>query len=230
MAEHVLQGDPDIAVTLRRNARARRMTLRISQLDGRVTLTAPPSVSTREAFGFAREKEPWIRSHLDARPDVVEIGMGSVIPIEAQPHVIALGTGRAIRATGTALEVPGRPETAPRRVLGYLKARSRDRLVAACDHYAGRLGLAYSGISIRDTRSRWGSCSSAGRLMFSWRLILAPPEVLRYVAAHEVAHLAQMNHSPAFWAEVTRIHGPYDDMRRWLRTEGNALHRYRFGD
>ena len=64
--------------------------------------------------------------------------------------------------------------------------------------------------------------------MYSWRLILAPPAVLQYVAAHEVAHLAEMNHSQAFWDQVTRIYGPYEDARRWLRTEGNALHRYRF--
>ncbi|MEO0633594.1 MAG: M48 family metallopeptidase, partial [Pseudomonadota bacterium] len=78
------------------------------------------------------------------------------------------------------------------------------------------------------TRSRWGSCSSAGRLMFSWRLILAPPEVLNYVAAHEVAHLAQMNHSAAFWSEVTGLYGPYHTPRQWLRTEGATLHRIRF--
>ena len=116
-------------------------------------------------------------------------------------------------------------------VVNYSARRfARDVLATACDAYAARLGRPYAGLTLRDTRSRWGSCSSAGRLMFSWRLILAPPEVLRYVAAHEVAHLAQMNHSPAFWAEVTRIHGPYAAERKWLRTEGNALHRFRFGD
>ena len=108
-------------------------------------------------------------------------------------------------------------------------SRLRARLAEASDHFAQRLGKDYAAITLRDTRSRWGSCTAQGRLMYSWRLILAPPEVLDYVAAHEVAHLAQMNHSPAFWAEVERIYGDYSQPRAWLRREGSSLHRYRFG-
>ena len=230
MADRVLQGQPDIALTLRRSARARRITLRISSLDGRVTLTLPNHVPEREALAFARQKEPWIRKHLAARVEDVAVGPGVMLPVEGQPREIVPGSGRGVRLCEHVLEVPGATEAAPRRIQGFLKARARDVLAVACDDFATRLGRPYSGIALRDTRSRWGSCSSAGRLMFSWRLILAPPEVLQYVAAHEVAHLAQMNHSPAFWAEVTRIHGPYEAERRWLRTEGNALHRFRFGD
>jgi predicted metal-dependent hydrolase len=92
------------------------------------------------------------------------------------------------------------------------------------------LGRRYTRLTLRDTRSRWGSCSATGALSYSWRLILAPPRVLDYVAAHEVAHLAQMNHSPAFWAEVARLMPDYESPRAWLRREGSALHRYRFGD
>ena len=110
------------------------------------------------------------------------------------------------------------------------EGRARDALAAAADGYAARLGRTYTGLSLRDPRSRWGSCSSAGRLMFSWRLILAPVDVLEYVAAHEVAHLAHMNHGPGFWAEVDRIHGPHGPPRQWLRTYGASLHRFRFGD
>ncbi|WP_299138803.1 M48 family metallopeptidase [uncultured Tateyamaria sp.] len=230
MAEHVLQGDPDIPLTLRRSARARRITLRISQLDGRVTLTAPNAVPTNEALAFAHQKEQWIRKHLEARPGEVRVTVGAVLPVEGVPRRIDPGRGHTVKMTDDALLVPGRADAVPRRLLGYLKTHARDRLAAACDVYAARLGQSYTGLSIRDTRSRWGSCSSTGRLMFSWRLILAPVPVLNYVAAHEVAHLAQMNHSPAFWAEVERIHGPYAEMRRWLRTDGNDLHRYRFGD
>lgn len=230
MAERVLQGQPDIVLTLRRSARARRITLRISSLDGRVTLTLPNHVHEREAMDFARQKEPWIRKHLSARMEDIPVAFGVALPVDGNMREIVPGRGRAVRLADDVLEVPGRPDAVSRRVQGFLKARARDVLATACDDYADRLGCSYAGLSLRDTRSRWGSCSSARRLMFSWRLILAPPEVLEYVAAHEVAHLAQMNHSPAFWAEVARIHGPYDAQRRWLRTEGNALHRYRFGD
>ena len=128
------------------------------------------------------------------------------------------------------IAVPGALERVGARLLGHLKQIARARLAEACDDYAERLGKPYAKISIRDTRSRWGSCTSAGTLMFSWRLIMAPPEVLDYVAAHEVAHLAEMNHSRAFWAQVERIYGDHKAPRRWLRTQGNDLHRYRFTD
>lgn len=230
MGERVLHGDPDITVTLRRSARARRMTLRISQYDGRVTLTLPPRVPEHEALAFAQGKHGWICKHLEAWEGTVPIALGVEVPIEGALRSLVAGQGRSVRLEDAALAVPGPEARVPARALGFLKARARDRLAAASDHYAALLGRGYSGISIRDTRSRWGSCSSAGKLMYSWRLIMAPPAVLDYVAAHEVAHLAQMNHSPAFWAEVTRIYGPYDGPRNWLRTHGNALHRYRFGD
>lgn len=230
MTERVLQGHPDIVLMLRRSARARRITLRISSLDGRVTLTLPTHVAEREALDFARQKEPWIRRHLAARVEDVFVGFGTILPVEGQYRDIVQGTGRRVVMTDHAVLVPGLPDTAPARIVGFLKARARDVLAAACDDYAKRLGRPYNGLTLRDTRSRWGSCSSAGRLMFSWRLILAPPDVLRYVAAHEVAHLEHMNHSTAFWNTVSRIHGPYDAQRKWLRTDGNALHRFRFGD
>jgi predicted metal-dependent hydrolase len=118
----------------------------------------------------------------------------------------------------------------PAAVAGVLKALARDRLTEASDRHAAALGRRYTRLTLRDTRSRWGSCSSAGALMYSWRLILAPPEVLDYVAAHEVAHLAQMNHSPAFWAEVARLCPSYPTHRTWLRRSGDTLHRYRFSD
>ena len=230
MVERVLQGQPDIALTLRRSARARRVTLRVSQLDGRVTLTLPKGVTETAALDFAQQKAPWIRKHLADRVPQSVVGLGCAIPVGGALHTIVSGTGRAVRLDAGALIVPGAQAAIPRRALGFLKATARDRLAAASDHYAARLGRPYSGISIRDTRSRWGSCSGTGRLMYSWRLILAPPEVLDYVVAHEVAHLAQMNHSPAFWAEVARLFGPYQAQRRWLRTQGGDLHRYRFGD
>jgi len=230
MGMHVLRGDPDITLSLRRSARARRMTLRISQLDGQVTLTLPARASERAALEFAHGKAEWIRKHLQACIGTLTVTIGSVVPIEGVARTVLAGPGRAVQLESDALIVPGAEARVPARALGFLKARARDRLAAASDHYAAALGRSYSGISIRDTRSRWGSCSSAGRLMYSWRLIMAPPPVLDYVVAHEVAHLAQMNHSPAFWSEVTRLYGPCAEPRTWLRQQGNDLHRYRFGD
>jgi predicted metal-dependent hydrolase len=142
---------------------------------------------------------------------------------------IVTGNGRLVRPDGDMLLVPGAPDRVAARIAGFLKQTARDRLAASSDHYANALGRSYTRLTLRDTRSRWGSCTADGGLMYSWRLIMAPPEVLNYVAAHEVAHLAEMNHSDAFWQVVTRLYGDYRAPRRWLREKGGDLHRYRFG-
>lgn len=140
------------------------------------------------------------------------------------------GAGRAVKLEGDSLLIPGDPAQVATRVAAFLKIRARDRLAAASDHYSAALGRPYSSLTLRDTRSRWGSCTAEGGLMYSWRLIMAPPAVLDYVVAHEVAHLDQMNHSPAFWAVVTRLYPGYQTPRRWLKTQGQALHGYRFAE
>ncbi|WP_293573434.1 SprT family zinc-dependent metalloprotease [Phaeobacter sp.] len=230
MSEHHLPGDPPVPLTLRRSARARRISLRISGLDGRVTLTLPLRVPEGEALAFAQEKEEWIRGHLAQRPEAVKLSWGATLPLDGQPRRIIAGSGRRILLEEGRLVVPqGTDGTTPvARIRRYVQELARDRLAAASDHYASALGRNYSRISLRDTRSRWGSCSSDGALMYSWRLVMAPPEVLRYVAAHEVAHLQEMNHSQAFWDLVQQLYGHYDGARGWLRSHGNDLHRFRF--
>ncbi|WP_339768370.1 SprT family zinc-dependent metalloprotease [uncultured Pseudosulfitobacter sp.] len=230
MAMHLLQEGPPVEVVLRRSARARRISLRVSALDGRVTLTLPKGVAEREAMAFARSKEDWIRGHLQARLDNIDVGHGAEVPLGGQALRVVPGAGRRVVVGDQTIAVPGAPEQVAARLQAHLKALARARLAAASDLYAERLGRPYQRISIRDTRSRWGSCSSRGRLMYSWRLVLMPQAVLEYVTAHEVAHLEQMNHSQAFWDTVTRIHGPYDTARSWLRRHGSDYHRYRFGD
>ncbi|RYG93347.1 M48 family peptidase [Loktanella sp. IMCC34160] len=231
MARHVLDGNPPITVELRRSARARRLSLRVSRLDGRVTLTLPHGVPEREGVAFIASREGWLRDHLGAMRDEHAVRLGGVVPFRGQ----ALPVRAADRQRGAALRdgvlwVPDDPVTVGTRVQTFLKAQARDALASASDRHAAALGRSYGRITLRDTRSRWGSCTSAGDLMYSWRLIMAPPEVLDYVAAHEVAHLVEMNHSAAFWAVVARLFPDHDRCRRWLRTEGDALHRVRFAD
>ena len=230
MGQITIAGNPPIAVTLRRSAQARRLSLRLSQIDGRVTLTMPRRLPEREAIAFLREKEIWLRGHLDARGDDIRVSHGASLPIEGQALFIEAGQGRAVRMDAGRILVPGDPERVGARLQGWLRGLARDRLAQASDHYAAALGRPYTRLTLRDTRSRWGSCTSDGALMYSWRLILAPPEILNYVAAHEVAHLAQMNHSAAFWATVEQLYGDWRGARKWLHTEGAGLHRYRFGD
>ncbi len=226
MGDHALPGKPPVPLTLRKSARARRISLRISQLDGRVTLTYPKGVAESEALNFAKDKENWIREHLEDRPNPLSVGFGQSIPIEGKDRRIVPAEGRRVLLRDTEIAVPNGAEA--RRLARFLKELARDRLTEACDDYAAMLGRPYSSLTLRDTRSRWGSCSSTGGLMFSWRLILAPSDILHYVAAHEVAHLAEMNHSTAFWAQVERLFGDCKAQRRWLRDNGAQLHQYRF--
>lgn len=228
MNDMYLPGDPPVPLTLRRSAQARRISLRISQLDGRVTLTMPARLPQAEALDFARQKEDWIRKHLAARGDDVAIVPGVFVPIAGRNMQVMQGQGRRVVIQDDLIAVPGLDERMGKRLSAHLKELARDRLAGACDDYAAALGRSFNRISLRDTRSRWGSCTSDGGLMFSWRLIMAPAEVLDYVAAHEVAHLAEMNHSAAFWAGVERIYGDYKAPRKWLRIHGSDLHRYRF--
>ena len=223
-----LPGSPPVEITLRRSARTRRFSLRVSRLDGRVTLSMPLRARESEALRFAAEQEGWIRQTLAQMPGRRVVGLGDVIPVEGQKRVLVAGNGRSVRQEGDSLIVPGDPAQAGVRVGAFLRVLARDRLAAACDRHAGRLGLPYTRLTLRDTRSRWGSCAHDGALMFSWRLILAPASVLDYVAAHEVAHLAQMNHSPAFWAVVEQLFPRWQVQRRWLHSEGQALHGYVF--
>ncbi len=218
--------DAGVVVDLRRSARARRISLRVSTLDGRVTLTVPRHVDEQVARDFAEEKSDWIAKALARQSPVVPVVMGARVPVEGIERQIVPGAGRVARLSGDVIEAPAGREGPGVQVM--LKSLARARLLAASERYAKALGREFGKITLRDTRSRWGSCSHEGNLMYSWRLILAPPEVLDYVAAHEVAHLAHMDHSKAFWSAVESLCPAYKEPRAWLRREGAGLHSYRF--
>jgi len=225
-----LDGEPGIEVDLRRSARARRYSLRVSRLDGRVTLTLPRWAPEAEALAFLRGREDWIRSVLAEHAPPVMLRAGVAIPFEGRPVTVTAGDVRAPICRDDQLILPDRAMAAAGPgplVAAFLRLAARDRLLPACDRHARNLGLSHGRVSLRDTRSRWGSCTAEGNLMFSWRLVMAPPEVLDYVAAHEVAHLAEMNHSPRFWSQVARLCPDHARYRAWLRRHGHALHRYR---
>lgn len=212
---------------LRRSARARRLSLRISGADGRVTLTLPARSPLRDGLAFLQEREPWLRGHLARAPEAVLPAFGATIPFEGRPVLLGEGPVRGARLEGDRLLLPPDPDRLPARLLAFLRHAARDRLALACDRHARALGKPYRRLTLRDPRSRWGSCTAAGDLMFSWRLVLAPPPVLDYVAAHEVAHLARMDHSPRFWQVVDGLCPGWTAQRDWLRQEGATLHRLR---
>ncbi|MEN8896256.1 MAG: SprT family zinc-dependent metalloprotease [Yoonia sp.] len=214
---------------MRRSARARKLSLRVSRLDGKVTLTIPQRSPLREGIDFLESREIWLRTHLIRLAPEAVVHAGGVVPYRGDDLPVEVGSVKRTALRDGVLYVPDEA-TAGLRAKAFLKLCARDVLAEASDRYAAMVGRSYSRLSIRDTRSRWGSCSSEGVLMYSWRLIMAPPEVLDYVAAHEVAHLVEMNHSAAFWAVVERICPDYSVHRAWLRKNGDVLHRVNFGD
>jgi predicted metal-dependent hydrolase len=227
MGRHILEGNPPIDVTLRHSPRAKRLSLRVSRLDGRVTLTLPQRTPAREGVSFLQSKEDWLRGHLADLHPVSEVQIGEDVLFRGAPFKVIAGP-RARAVIGTdAIQVSQSKPAGPQ-VKAVFRHHARDMLAAASDRYAHALGRTYERLSIRDTRSRWGSCSSQGTLMYSWRLIMAPPAVLDYVAAHEVAHLVEMNHQPAFWDVVASICPDYATHRAWLREHGDTLHRISF--
>lgn len=226
MSDQIFIGSPRIEVRLKRNPRAKRFTLRISRTDGQATLTLPARASIKDATGFATEQEQWLRAQLSKLPERTTLIEGGVLPFRGKNLNIVTTTGKSIHISGGEIHVGSNNSGA--RLLAFIKTEARNAIVPAVEKNANQIGHPFNRVSLRDTRSRWGSCSANGSLMFSWRLIMAPPIILDYVVAHEVAHLAEMNHSAAFWDVVRTLMPEYQVHRNWLRENGSNLHAVRF--
>ncbi len=229
----VVAGEASIQVKIKRNPRAKRYLLRLPVGASTPVVTVPKGGTLARACGFVQSHSDWLAERLAKRPQARAFMVGGLAPLRGVEHRIALsgklrGLVEAREATDGVREivVPGDEAHLARKLEKWLKQQALFDLEAAVARHARALGKAPTGISVRDTRSRWGSCASNGRLSFSWRLVLAPPDILDYVAAHEVAHLAQMNHGPQFWTLCRQLAPQTDLAREWLRTHGAHLHCY----
>jgi predicted metal-dependent hydrolase len=219
-------------VALKRLGSARRFTLRVRAASRDVVLTMPERASLKAAREFAERHAAWIGARLDKLPDPVFFEPSCFAPLRGVDHrIVHCPDARGVVWTATSESGPiicvtGDLAHVARRVTDYLKREARHDLETATTRYCAALGVQRRRIALRDTTSRWGSCSSTGALNFSWRLILAPPFVLEYLAAHEVAHLVHMDHSPAFWRVTRRMFPETDRAEAWLKAHGADLHRF----
>jgi predicted metal-dependent hydrolase len=215
------------ALTIHRSATARAMRLSVDPRDGTVRLSLPTRAAIRSALAWAEEKRGWIEGALSVLPAPRPIVPGATIPFEGRDVAIAWTTNapRTVKLDGDALHVGGPEDAVGPRVLRWLRKEAGERMAAETRDFAARAGVTVGRIGIGDPRSRWGSCAASGDIRYSWRLILAPPEVREATVAHEVAHRLHMDHSPAFHSAVIRLLGrdPRPE-RRWLRTHGAGLY------
>ncbi|HEV7277672.1 MAG TPA: SprT family zinc-dependent metalloprotease [Devosiaceae bacterium] len=226
-AETSIDGRP-VAVTVRVNPRARHYRLSIPH-GGPPVLTVPRNGRWGDAEAFLERQKSWLAARLRRVAAPVAFVPGAVVPFRGIDHLlVATGKIRGRVEPGAtdgqpALLVPGEPEHQQRRLIDWLKAEAQRDLEQRVAVHARTLGVTVKSVAMRSQATRWGSCSSTGQLNFNWRLVLAPPFVLDYVAAHEVAHLVEMNHSPAFWSTVEQALPDMSRGRAWLKAHGRQL-------
>lgn len=214
-------------VRWRRSTRARRVSLRIDARAGEVVVTLPPRANRRAGVALLTTHAAWVMERLAALSPHVALVPGAEVPLGGVPHVVRWSPGAGDAAArlepGAIVVGGGAEEDVPRRVANFLRAEARRRVEVLSAGHAALLGVRPKALKLKDTRSRWGSCAPDGTLAFSWRLVMAPDWVLDYVVAHEVAHLRELNHSPRFWAHVSRLTPHRDAAVEWLRLNGPAL-------
>ncbi len=228
-------GNRAMPLTIREHPRSTRITLRIEPGARRLSLTVPTGLSHEEIDDFLNRHQGWLLTKLARFPqeDAV-LGSGSILMLRGIAHKIEhSGQLRGVTEVVTACETPvlkvsGLEEHIGRRITAFLKKEARSDLELAVGRHAIHVQKPVKSIAIKDTRSRWGSCSWDGNLSFSWRIIMAPPFVIDYLAAHEVAHLDEMNHGPKFWALCRRLCSRTDEAKTWLRKHGSQLHAVSF--
>ncbi len=217
-----------ITVRARYHGQARRITLRIDARNDCAILTLPTRTSIAKGIGFAREKVDWLAGRLADLPPLTPFDDGATIPFRGEPVMIRhspLAGPRPMLSDGV-LHINCAAGQMGTRVRDWLKGEARAALTGAATQIAQNIGRPPPNVRLTDPRTRWGSCSVKGKLSFSWRLIMAPPMVLDYVVAHEVAHLVHFNHGPGFKSLLSGLAARDKDAKAWLTREGTGLHRY----
>ena len=205
----------------------RAMRLSVDPRDASVRLSMPPRAALRPALAWAATKRGWVEAQLAKLPEPRPIAPGMVFELRGERVQLDWSATypRSPKLIDGVLRIGGPLESLSSRLIRWLKAEALRTLDAETRQLCATHNLAITTVGVGDPRARWGSCSSSGAIRYSWRLILAPPDVLKATVAHEVAHLVHLDHSPAFHAEVARLYGHAPTAeRRWLKSHGTALH------
>lgn len=220
--------DGVMEVEWRRSPRARRVTLRIDPAAGAVVVTLPPRAGRSQGIALLRTHSAWVAERLAALAPRVPFADGAIVPLLGRPYAIRHCPREVggVWLEGDEIHVSGDAAFVPRRVTAWLREHAKAEIAPRAAIHAGRIGRRVARISIKDPKSRWASCAPDGTLAFSWRLVLTPSWVLDYVIAHEVAHLAEMNHGPRFWAAVAHLTPHTEAAKGWLAAHGPKLLRY----
>lgn len=231
----VAVGGREVPLTVKTDKRATRLTLRIEPGGRALKMTIPPNLPFQEVDNFLHRNHDWLRKKFEKLPQDEELGDGSSVTIRGEQYqIVRTGKLRGVTEAGEiggrkVLFVGGAPEHLQRRIRDFLKKEAKADLERLVTLHAEASGKRFQSISYKDTKSRWGSCTHDGRLNFSWRIVMAPPFVIDYLAAHEVAHLSEMNHGPKFWALCRKLCPATDEAKAWLKQNGSALHAVEFG-
>ncbi len=225
------QTDLPSYVRLKKSPRARRLALRLDSKERVFHLVVPRGMSMKKAQLFAEEHDRWMRQQLKELPEPIYLDDGASIPVFGQFRKINIFYGPELKRTHInlmhrELEVITNLQDPGPRIVRFLKAQAREQFEALAHEKAEMIGKRIKSVTVRDTKSRWGSCSSDKSLSFCWRLIFAPYEALDYVVAHEVAHLRYMDHSPKFWALCRDLSDDFVEGQYWMRNYGAELMRY----
>ncbi len=232
--EHVVAGRA-LPLRIVENARATRLTLRIDAGGRGLRITIPPGVPEREVDRFLTRHSGWLEKKLEKLPDRPQVRPGVKLPVRGVPHLIVHEPGKrgtvVVGAENGAptLTVHGERRHLPRRLSDHLKREAKREIETLVEKHTATVGRRAKAVRFRDTTSRWGSCTSDGTLSFSWRIMMAPPTVIDYLVAHEVAHLKEMNHGPRFWKLCRELCPRTDEAKAWLKRNGGALQAIDFG-
>ena len=221
------KNDFDFDIKIIKSPLAKRLTLRIDEKNRRAVLTIPKYCSRKRALSFLRQHRDWITNMLARLPQPKYFTNGAEFEFFGVKYTVQhIENQRGGKLANNVLTIGGKLEFLHRRVSDFLKQQTLKRLSAMSVDKAKTLGCRITSVSIKDTKSRWGSCSTLGNINYNWRISMAPLNVINYLVCHEISHLKHPNHSPEFWQTVAMLCPDYEQSRHWLKVRGKTLYQY----